>query len=34
MVINVESIEASKINLDDAVNKFAHVKDRRYPLIL
>lgn len=34
LVINVESNEASKINLDDAVNKFALSKDRRYPLIL
>lgn len=33
LVINVESTEASKINLGKAVDKFAHLKERRYPLI-
>lgn len=33
LVLKVESKEASKINLDDAVNKFANAKDRRYPLM-
>lgn len=32
LVINVESTEASKINLEKAVDKFAHLKERRYPL--
>jgi len=33
LVINVESTEASKINLDKAVDKFSILKERRYPLI-
>jgi len=32
LVINVESSEASKIKLEKAVDKFAHLKERRYPL--
>lgn len=32
LVINVESNEASKINLEEAVDKFAYLKERRYPL--
>lgn len=34
LVINVESSEASKINLDEAINRFAYLKERRYPLIV
>lgn len=33
LVINVESTEASKVNLDTAVDKFSLLKERRYPLI-
>jgi len=33
LAINVESTEASKINLDKAVDEFSHLKQRRYPLI-
>ena len=34
LILKVENNEESKINLDDAINKFAYAKDRRYPLIL
>jgi len=34
LVINVENTEASKIYLDKAIDKFAHLKERRYPLIV
>lgn len=33
MVIAVEKEEASNIDLQEAVNAFAHIKTRRYPLI-
>ena len=33
MVLNVEKKEVNNINLEEAVDKFTKLKNRRYPLL-